>query len=185
MLSIDDYKVEVMLTLALVMGSYSLAWAVHVSGPIAVVVAGILIGNRGRAFAMSEEVADYLEKFWELIDEILNALLFMLIGVEVLVVAFSGRGILAGLIVIFIVLLARFVSVLVPIKVIGLRSQFPPGVVRILTWAGLRGGISVALALSLPPSPEKNIILTSTYMVVLFSILVQGMTVKKVLRKFL
>jgi CPA1 family monovalent cation:H+ antiporter len=185
MLSIDDYKVEVMLTLALVMGSYSLAWAVHVSGPIAVVVAGILIGNRGRAFAMSEEVADYLEKFWELLDEILNALLFMLIGVEVLVVAFSGRGLLAGLIVIFIVLLARFVSVLVPIKIIGMRSQFPPGVVRILTWAGLRGGISVALALSLPPSPAKNIILTSTYMVVLFSILVQGMTVKKVLRKFL
>ncbi|MEN8007423.1 MAG: sodium:proton antiporter [Candidatus Krumholzibacteriota bacterium] len=185
MLSIDDYKVEVMLTLALVMGSYSLAWALHVSGPIAVVVAGILIGNRGRAFAMSEEVADYLEKFWELLDEILNALLFMLIGVEVLVVAFSGRGLLAGLVVIFIVLLARFVSVLVPIKIIGLRSQFPPGVVRILTWAGLRGGISVALALSLPPSPEKNIILTSTYMVVLFSIMVQGMTVKKVLRKFL
>ena len=185
MLSIDDYKVEVMLTLALVMGSYSLAWAVHVSGPIAVVVAGILIGNRGRAFAMSEEVVDYLEKFWELLDEILNALLFMLIGVEVLVVSFSGRGLLAGVIIIFIVLLARFVSVLVPIKIIGLRSQFPPGVVRILTWAGLRGGISVALALSLPPSPAKNIILTSTYMVVLFSILVQGMTVKKVLRKFL
>lgn len=185
MLSIDDYKVEVMLTLALVMGSYSLAWAVHVSGPIAVVVAGILIGNRGRAFAMSEEVADYLEKFWELLDEILNALLFMLIGVEVLVVAFSGRGILAGFIVIVIVLLARFVSVLIPISIIKLRSQFSPGVVRILTWAGLRGGISVALALSLPPSPEKNIILTSTYMVVLFSILVQGMTVKKVLRKFL
>ncbi len=185
MLSIDDYKVEVMLTLALVMGSYSLAWALHVSGPIAVVVAGILIGNRGRAFAMSEEVADYLEKFWELLDEILNALLFMLIGIEVLVVSFSGRGLLAGVIIIFIVLLARFVSVLVPIKIIGLRSQFPPGVVRILTWAGLRGGISVALALSLPPSPAKNIILTSTYMVVLFSILVQGMTVKKVLRKFL
>ena len=120
-----------------------------------------------------------------MLDEILNALLFLLIGIEVLVVAFSGRGILAGVIVIFIVLLARFVSVLIPIKVIGLRSQFPPGVVRILTWAGLRGGISVALALSLPPSPAKNIILTSTYMVVLFSILVQGMTVKKVLRKFL
>jgi CPA1 family monovalent cation:H+ antiporter len=185
MLSIDDYKVEVMLTLALVMGSYSLAWALHVSGPIAVVVAGILIGNRGRALAMSEEVADYLEKFWELIDEILNALLFMLIGVEVLVMSFSGRGLLAGLIVIFIVLLARFVSVAVPIKIIGLRAQFPPGVVRILTWAGLRGGISVALALSLAPGPEKNIILSSTYMVVLFSILVQGMTIKKVLRRFL
>ncbi len=185
MLSIDDYKVEVMLSLALVMGTYSLAWALHVSGPIAVVVAGILIGNRGRAMAMSEEVADYLEKFWELIDEILNALLFMLIGVEVLVMSFSGKGLLAGFIVIFIVLFARFVSVAIPIKIIGLRAQFPPGVVRILTWAGLRGGISVALALSLAPSPEKNIILSSTYMVVLFSIMVQGMTVKKVLRKFL
>jgi CPA1 family monovalent cation:H+ antiporter len=185
MLSIDDYKVEVMLTLALVMGSYSLAWTLHVSGPIAVVVAGLLIGNRGRAFAMSEEVADYLEKFWELIDEILNALLFMLIGVEVLVISFTGPSVLAGLIVILIVLLARLVSVSVPISIIGLRSSFPPGVVRILTWAGLRGGISVALALSLPPSPEKNLIVTSTYLVVLFSILVQGMTIKRVLRKLL
>nr|MEE4268171.1 sodium:proton antiporter [Candidatus Krumholzibacteria bacterium] len=185
MLSIDDHIVEVMITLALVMGSYSLAWALHVSGPIAVVVSGILIGNRGRAFAMSDSVADYLEKFWELIDEILNALLFMLIGVEVLVVAFNGKGLLAGFITIAIVLGARFVSVAVPISIIGLRSQFPRGVVRILTWAGLRGGISVALALSLPPIPEKNLILTCTYLVVLFSIIVQGLTIKKVLRKLL
>ena len=185
MLSIDDYKVEVIITLALVMGSYSLAWALHVSGPIAVVVAGILIGNRGRALAMSEEVADYLEKFWELLDEILNALLFMLIGVEVLVISFSGKGIVAGLVTIVIVLLARFISVWVPISLIGLRSSFPKGVTRILTWAGLRGGISVALALSLPPIPEKSLILTCTYMVVLFSIVVQGMTIKKVLRKYL
>ncbi len=185
MLSIDDHIVETMVTLALVMGSYSLAWALHVSGPIAVVVSGILIGNRGRAFAMSDSVADYLEKFWELIDEILNALLFMLIGVEVLVVAFNGKGVLAGFITIVIVLLARFVSVAVPISIIGVRSQFPRGVVRILTWAGLRGGISVALALSLPPIPEKNLILTCTYLVVLFSIIVQGLTIKKVLRKLL
>ncbi len=185
MLSIDDYKVEVMLSLALVMGSYSLAWALHVSGPIAVVVAGILIGNRGKALAMSEEVADYLEKFWELLDEMLNAILFMLIGIEVMVIAFTGRSVLAGLIIIGIVLLARFVSVYVPIAVIGVKSKFPRGVVRILTWAGLRGGISVALALSMPPGPEKNIILTATYMVVLFSIVVQGMTIKKVLRKFI
>jgi len=185
MLSIDDYKVEVMLTLALVMGSYSLSWALHVSGPIAVVVAGILIGNRGRALAMSEEVADYLEKFWELLDEILNALLFMLIGIEVLVMSFNGMVLLAGFIVIFIVLLGRFISVLLPLKIIGLWSHFPPGAVRILTWSGLRGGISVALALSLAPSPEKNLILSSTYMVVLFSILVQGMTIKRVLRRFL
>lgn len=185
MLSIDDYIVEVMITLALVMGSYSLAWSLHVSGPLAVVVAGILIGNRGKAMAMSEEVVDYLEKFWELLDEILNALLFMLIGVEVLVVAFNGKGVLAGFITIGIVLGARFISVFLPISIIGLRSQFPKGVVRILTWAGLRGGISVALALSLPPIPEKNLILTCTYIVVLFSIVVQGMTIKKVLKKFL
>lgn len=185
MLSIDDYKVEVMLSLALVMGSYSLAWAIHVSGPIAVVVAGILIGNRGRNFAMSEEVVDYLEKFWELLDEMLNAILFMLIGIEVLVISFTSRSVLAGVIIIVIVLAARFVSVYIPIAIIGIRKKFPRGVVRILTWAGLRGGISVALALSMPPGPEKDIILTTTYLVVLFSIMVQGMTIKKVLRKFL
>ncbi|MDX2473489.1 MAG: sodium:proton antiporter [Candidatus Krumholzibacteria bacterium] len=185
MLSIDDYKVEVMLSLALVMGSYSVAWALHVSGPIAVVVAGILIGNRGRNFAMSAEVVDYLEKFWELLDEMLNAILFMLIGIEVLVISFTSRSVLAGLIIIVIVLGARFVSVYLPITIIGVKNKFPRGVVRILTWAGLRGGISVALALSMPPGPEKNLILTSTYMVVLFSIVVQGMTIKKVLRKFL
>ena len=135
--------------------------------------------------AMSAEVADYLEKFWELLDEILNALLFMLIGIEVLVVSFSIKGILAGLIVIVIVVLARFISVFVPISLIGLRSSFPRGVVRILTWAGLRGGISVALALSLPPIPEKQLILSCTYIVVLFSIVVQGMTIRKVLGKYL
>lgn len=185
MLSIDDYKVEVLITLALVMGAYSLAWKLHVSGPIAMVVAGILIGNRGRALAMSEEVADYLEKFWELLDEILNALLFMLIGVEVLVIAFSWKGVVAGLVTVVIVLASRFISVWVPVSVIGLRNEFPRGVTRILTWAGLRGGISVALALSLPPIPEKSLILTCTYIVVLFSIVVQGMTVKKVLRRYL
>ena len=185
MLSIDEYRVEVMLTLALVMASYSLAGALHVSGPIAVVVAGIFIGNRGRAFAMSPTVADYVGKFWELIDEILNAILFVLIGIEVLVVAFSTTALAAGAVVILIVLLARLVSVALPIILIGLRARFPRGVIPILTWSGLRGGISVALALSLAPGPERNIILTSTYMVVLFSILVQGLTVERVLRRYL
>ncbi len=185
MLSIDDYKVEVLISLALVMGSYSIAFALHISGPIAVVCAGLLIGNRGRAFAMSEEVADYLEKFWELIDEILNAILFLLIGIEFLAIAFHATSLLAGLIVIGIVLLARLVSVSVPIGLLRRWSEFSPGAVRILTWAGLRGGISVALVLSLPPIPEKQLLVTCTYLVVLFSILVQGLTIRKVLRRFL
>lgn len=185
MRSIDDYKVEVMLSLALVTGSYSLAWALHVSGPIAVVVSGLLIGNRGRAYAMSEQVADYLEKFWELLDEFLNAILFLLIGVEVLVVAFHPASAAAGLISIGTVLLARLISVSIPIGLLRWRVAFSQGVVRILTWAGLRGGISVALALSLPPIAEKPLLLTCTYMVVLFSILVQGMTIKRVLKRYI
>ena len=185
MLSIDDYKVEVMITLALVMGAYSLSFRLGVSGPIAMVAAGMLIGNRGRRFAMSEQVADYLEKFWELVDEILNAVLFLLIGVEVLLVAIAPERILAGLGSIVIVLLARLVSVWGPITLMKRRAVFTPAVVRILTWAGLRGGISVALALSLPPIAEKPLILTCTYVVVLFSILVQGATIRRVLVRLL
>ncbi len=186
MLSIDDYKVEVLLSLALVMATYSVAFALHLSGPIAVVCAGILIGNRGRALAMSEEVADYLEKFWELIDEFLNAILFLLIGIEVLVISFDANILVAGLAVIIIVLIARWVSVSVPVAVLKRTGQvFSRGIVRILTWAGLRGGISVALVLSLPRIPEKPLLVTCTYMVVLFSILGQGLTIRKVLKKFL
>jgi len=168
-----------------VMGSYSLARALHISGPIAVVVAGLFIGNRGRSLAMSETVADYLEKFWEVLDEILNAVLFLLIGAEVLLVAISGKAALAGVLAIGVVLLARLISVSVPISLLRQRQEFSRGVVRILTWAGLRGGISVALALSLPEIPEKGLILTCTYIVVLFSILVQGMTIKRVLRRYI
>lgn len=184
MLVIDDYRVEVLTTLALVTGGYSLAHALHVSGPIAMVCAGLLIGNRGKRFAMSEEVTDYLEKFWELIDEILNAVLFLLIGAEVLVVAFSGSMMLAGIGAIAIVLVARITSVSLPISLMRNRVRFTPGAIRILTWAGLRGGISVALALSLPDIPEKPLILACTYIVVLFSVIVQGLTIKKVLKKF-
>jgi len=185
MRAIDDHTVEVLITLALVMGSYSLARALHISGPIAVVVAGLFIGNRGRSLAMSETTADYLEKFWEVLDEILNAVLFLLIGAEVLLVAISGKAALAGVLAIGVVLLARLISVSVPISLLRQRQEFSRGVVRILTWAGLRGGISVALALSLPEIPEKGLILTCTYIVVLFSILVQGMTIKKVLRRYI
>jgi CPA1 family monovalent cation:H+ antiporter len=150
-----------------------------------VVCAGIFVGNRGRALAMSDTVVDYLEKFWELIDEILNAILFLLIGVEVLVIAFSLKSFSAGVACIALVLFARFVSVSVPISLMRQRSEFTPGVVRILTWAGLRGGISVALVLSLPPIPEKRLLVTCTYVVVLFSIIVQGLTIRKVLAKFI
>jgi CPA1 family monovalent cation:H+ antiporter len=185
MLSIDAYSVEVLLTLALVMGCYSLARLLHLSGPIAVVCAGIFIGNRGRALAMSETVVDYLEKFWELIDEMLNAVLFLLIGIEVLVIAFSITSVAAGIACIVIVLFARLLSVSVPISLMRRHSEFTPGVVRILTWAGLRGGISVALVLSLPPIPEKPLLVTCTYVVVLFSIIVQGLTIKRVLARFI
>jgi len=185
MLSIDDYSVEVTITLALVMGCYSVARFLHMSGPIAVVCAGIFIGNRGRALAMSDSVVGYLEKFWELIDEILNAILFLLIGIEVLVIAFSPTSLGAGIACIGIVLFARFISVLAPISLMRIRTEFSPGVVRILTWAGLRGGISVALVLSLPPVPEKPLLVSCTYAVVLFSILVQGLTIRRVLTKFI
>ncbi len=185
MLAIDDYKVEVLITIALVMASYALAMRLHISGPIAVVVSGLLIGNRGRSYAMSDTVADYLEKFWELLDEILNAVLFLLIGVEVIVVDFQMRGALAGLIIIVVVLLARFLSVAVPINLMRRWTDFSDGVIRILTWSGLRGGISVALVLSLPQIPEKQLLLTCTYVVVLFSILVQGTTVSRVLKRYL
>jgi CPA1 family monovalent cation:H+ antiporter len=171
--------VEVLLTLGLVMGTYSFAHTIHVSGPIAIVIAGLLIGNHGRTLAMSEKTREHLDAFWELIDEILNAVLFLLIGLEILVLTFSGQYWLAGLLTIPIVLFARFVSVAVPITALKWRRKFTPGVIKILTWAGLRGGISVALALSLPASPERNIILALTYTVVLFSILVQGLTIGK------
>jgi len=186
MLSIDDYKVEVLISLALVMASYSIAWALHLSGPIAVVCAGLLIGNRGRALAMSEEVTDYLEKFWELIDEFLNAILFLMIGIEVLLISFDATSVAAGLVVIAIVLFARLASVSLLLSLLRRTGRaFSPGAVRILTWAGLRGGISVALVLSLPPIPEKPLLITCTYIVVLFSILVQGMTIRRVLKKFI
>ncbi|MEP6670900.1 MAG: sodium:proton antiporter [Chthoniobacter sp.] len=180
--SVDNYRVEVMLTLALVMGGYALAAAIHVSGPIAVVVAGLFIGNHGRRFAMSDTTRHNLDAFWELIDEILNALLFVLIGLEMLVLAFTRDLFFAGLLAIPAILLARWVSVVVPVTVIRRWREFTPGAVTIMTWGGLRGGISVALALSLPPSPERDTVLAVTYIVVIFSILVQGLTLERVVR---
>lgn len=180
---VDNYSVEVLITLALVMGGYSLALAIHTSGPIAMVVAGLLIGNHGRRLAMSERTREHLDTFWELVDEILNTVLFVLIGLEVLILAFSGKTAVAALLAIPVVLLARFLCVGIPIRLMKLRREFTPGVIKILTWGGLRGGISVALALSIPAGPERNVILPVTYTVVVFSILVQGLTIGRVISR--
>jgi Na+:H+ antiporter len=176
---IDNYKVEAIITLAIAMGSYSLADGLHSSGPIAVVVAGLIIGNPGRSFGMSDETRERLDAFWELIDEILNALLFLLIGLEVQVMSFKPVYLAAGLLAVVIALLARWSSVLGTITIMRLFRSFSRGVVSILTWGGLRGGIAVALALSLPSGEERTVILVMTYVIVIFSILVQGLTLGK------
>lgn len=178
--TVDNYQVEILLSLALVMGGYSLATRLHTSGALAVVVAGLLIGNHGRRFAMSDRTREHLDTFWELVDELMNAVLFVLIGLEVLVMTFTLHHLVAAAFVIPIVLFARFLSVSVPIGVFGFRRDLTPGVVRMLTWGGLRGGISIALALSLPAGPERTVILSITYAVVVFSILVQGLTLPRV-----
>ena len=182
---VDNYQVEVLLTLALVMGGYAFADAFHLSGPIAMVVAGLLIGNHGRLSAMSESTRHHLDIFWELIDEVLNAVLFVLIGLEILILTFAWDYFFIGLLMIPIVLLARFVAVGIPITLLGRFQTFSPGVIPILTWSGLRGGISIALALSLPTGPERDIIVAVTYILVIFSVVVQGLTVGSLVKKYL
>lgn len=174
--SVNNYQVEILLTLALVMGGYALASALHISGPIAMVVAGLLIGNHGRILAMSKSTREHLDTFWELIDEILNAVLFLLIGLEVLILVYHTEYFLAALAIIPIALLARYISVSIPIYLMKNVRDFSPGVKRLMTWGGLRGGISVALALSLPQGIEREVILAVTYALVIFSIIVQGLT---------
>jgi len=181
--SIDNYTVEILMTLALVMGGFALANRIHVSGPIAIVVAGLMIGNHGRTFAMSDRTRENLDTFWELIDEILNAVLFVLIGLELLTITFLHEYFIAAALIIPIVLLARLISVSLPIGLLSVRYKFAPGTVKVLTWGGLRGGISVALALSLPMGPERNLILTITYLVVVFSILAQGLTMARLVKR--
>jgi monovalent cation:H+ antiporter, CPA1 family len=181
--SVDNYQVEVLLTLAAVTGGYAFASALHVSGPLAMVVAGLIIGNHGRALAMSETTRRYLDMFWELIDEILNALLFVLIGMEVLLLVFSVNQLAAAGVAIAVTLFARLVSVGLPVGVLGAAFNLPPGSWKVLTWGGLRGGISVALALSLPMGPERNTVVALTYCVVVFSILVQGLSIGYLTRK--
>ena len=180
--SVDNYQVEVLLTLAAVMGGYALASTLQVSGPLAMVVAGLIIGNHGRALAMSDTTRRYLDMFWELIDEILNAMLFVLIGMEVLLVVFSASKLAAAGVAVAVTLLARLLTVGLPVGLLQRATSLPRGSWKVLTWGGLRGGISVALALSLPAGPERNTVVALTYCVVVFSILVQGLSIGYVVR---
>jgi Na+:H+ antiporter len=181
--SIDNYQVEILLTLALVLGGNALASRMHVSSPLAMVVAGLFIGNHGRLFGMSENTRRHVDTFWELVDEILNAVLFVLIGLEVLTLTFRAERLLASAVMIPAVLLARFVAVGLPLSVLRRFREYSPHAVKILTWAGVRGGISVALALSLPSGPSREAFLPMTYVIVLFSILVQGLTLGTLVRR--
>ncbi|WP_367107211.1 cation:proton antiporter [uncultured Psychrobacter sp.] len=178
--SIDSYQEEVLLTLAGVIGGYALASHWHLSGPLAMVMMGLMVGNRGRALAMSDKTRHYIDLFWELIDEILNAILFVLIGLEIVMIAYSGNLFIAGGLTIVIALLARFIVVGMTTKTFSRQLDLPEGAWKVLTWGGLRGGISVALVLQLPTGDERDVLLSLTYAVVIFSILVQGLSIGKV-----
>lgn len=176
---VDNYQVEVLLTLGLVAGGSTAATSLHLSAPIAIVVAGLMIGNQGRSDAMSDVTVQHLDTFWELIDEILNAVLFLLIGLEVMILSSDAKVWAVGALLAVLVLLARLTAVSVPVKAMSLRRDFHPHVIKILTWGGLRGGISVALALAIPAGPERDIVVTITYVIVVLSILLQGLTIGK------
>ncbi|TAX22889.1 sodium:proton antiporter (plasmid) [Rhizobium leguminosarum] len=180
MRAIDDYPVEVLISIALAMGCYSLASALHMSGPIAVVVAGILVGNRGPKDALSDMTQRYLFGFWTLVDQILNSVLFLLIGLEVLVLRYETSILPLALAAIPVALAARFASTIIPVTLLRRQYDFVRGTVIVLVWGGLRGGISIALALSLPETPFKAALLAATYAVVIFTIVVQGLTLGKV-----
>ena len=182
--SIDKYEVEVLITIAIVMGGYLLADKLHISGPLAMVVAGIVIGNKARESGISDITQEYLRKFWELIDEILNALLFMLLGFEMLVLKIDKTILIISIVSVGVVLIARWVSVAIPVTLLRRKINFEKNAIAILTWGGLRGGLSVALALSLPVEMHKDLFVTITYMVVIFSIIVQGLTIGKFYKKF-
>ncbi|MEM7314269.1 MAG: cation:proton antiporter, partial [Planctomycetota bacterium] len=176
--SIDNYEIEVMITLACVMGGYSLAHHWGLSAPLAIVVAGLIVGNDTvRGTAMSAETEQYVDRFWELVDMLMNAILFVLIGFELLILTYDPKYVVAAVITIVIVLVSRFLSLVLPVRFFADKLQFTPHTTTIMTWGGLRGGISLALALSLPNDMHRELFLTVTYVVVIFSIIVQGLTV--------
>jgi CPA1 family monovalent cation:H+ antiporter len=181
--SIDNYQVEVLITLALVMGGRALATTLHTSGPLAMVVAGLIVGDKGREKDMSDVTREYLDKFWGMLDEILNAVLFVLIGLKMLVLPISRTTLLVGLVAIVVVLAARWVSVGLPLVVLRRWYPFDRYILRVLTWGGLRGGISVALALSLPESMPHDLLVGITYVVVVFSIIGQGLTIGPLVKR--
>ena len=181
--SVDNYKVEVLITLAGVLGGYELAQQLHVSGPLAMVVAGLLVGHHGRRLAMSDTTRHHVDLFWELLDEILNAVLFVLLGLEIVLVEFDNAYLLAGMVAVFVALGARLLAVGVPVALLPRWFRLPGGAWTVLTWGGLRGGISVALVLALPAGESRDLLLTMTYAVVVFSILVQGLTIRGVTRR--
>jgi Na+:H+ antiporter len=184
MRAVDDYPLEVLISLALVTGTYALAQPLHVSGPIAVVVAGVITGNRAATYAMSETTRRYLFDFWSLIDEILNSVLFLLIGLEVLVVRFDISLLPLAMAAVPIVFVARLIAVTLPVMVLSAKQHFVKGTIAVLTWGGVRGGISVALVLSIPLVDERSQILAATYAVVLFTLIVQGLTLPLVVKRF-
>lgn len=185
MKSIDDYDIEVIITLAAVMGGTLIAHYMHFSAPLAMVTAGLMVGNDTvRNSAMSKITENYVDKFWELIDILLNTILFVLIGMEMLVLSFETSYFVAGLVAIPVVLLCRYLSLILPVKFFEKRLDFVPGTNLIMTWGGLRGGISIALALGLTQDMHRDLFLVITYIVVVFSILVQGLTVGRLVKKF-
>ena len=177
--AIDDYITEILITIALVFIGGSLSHYLHVSEPIVAVCAGLLIGNRGRQCALTERSSKHIDMFWHLVDEIMNSILFVLLGLEILVISFKSTYLAAGILAIPIVLITRFIGVSGIINLLRLRKTFPKRVIPILTWGGLRGGISIALALSLPEGPYRDVLLSMTFIVVIFSVVVQGLTVKR------
>ncbi|MDQ1139251.1 cation:proton antiporter [Pedobacter agri] len=185
MRKIDDYKVSVLITLSVVMGGYLIAHSIHISGPLTMVAAGIVIGNYGKRTAMSAVTKDYLNKFWELIDEILNAILFLFIGFELLIIHNITDYWLIGICCILIVLFSRFLSIYIPVRLIPFKNKFSSGTIKVLVWGGLRGGVSIALVLSMDEGPYKPLLVGITYFVVVFSIIVQGLTVGKLAKRVL